>query len=101
MTTTIRANSIQAMKSGLADAVARHDWESALRHVTRLKAIIIDSLVRDDAEAVHGAGATLQMMGEILELTGDLPMAMDATAFAWRLRADVEFATLAAAVRPR
>jgi hypothetical protein len=95
-----KIHSIEAMRLGLAEAIAQSDWQKARRHIDRLKGIVLDSLLQNDPKAIQLAGQVLQQAGERLELVGDIRMVPDRASMAWQLRADVVTAALAARIRP-
>lgn len=95
-----RAGSIERMRAGLEEALARADWPAARRFVERLKGIVLDAVAQDDSASIRLAGQALQLSGERLELTASLDMEDGPTAMAWELRADAGTSALAARIRP-
>lgn len=94
------ARSIEAMGDGLRAAVNDQDWAKAHRHIDRLKAIILEAILRNDPAAIQSAGLELQSSGQLLELSKRLRMEMNEQAVAWQLRADAAMAAIAQRMRP-
>lgn len=95
-----RAESIEKFDRRLREALASGNWELADRSAERLKILLLEAVMADDADAVAAIESILSDAGEVLELTQRLTMQDDASAAAWRLRADAGTATLATRMRP-
>lgn len=93
-------DSVTRFETKLNEAIFARQWRAADRSVDRLRAALLEALVKGDAEAISRIEAAFSNARQIVELRDRLKLADDAVGMAHRLRADTGSAVLAGRMRP-